>query len=72
MAMKEYILKMNNITKVFPGVKALDNVNFEVEKGEIHCLVGENGAGKSTLMKVLCGVYPFGEYSGDIILIGSV
>ena len=72
MAMKEYILKMNNITKVFPGVKALDNVNFQVENGEIHCLVGENGAGKSTLMKVLSGVYPFGEYSGDIVLNGSV
>ncbi len=61
------ILKMKNITKEFPGVKALDNVNFEVEEGEIHCLVGENGAGKSTLMKVLSGVYPYGNYSGDII-----
>lgn len=70
--MNEYILKMDNITKVFPGVRALDNVNFQVEKGEIHCLVGENGAGKSTLMKVLSGVYPYGEYSGDIILNGSV
>ena len=61
------ILEMRNITKEFPGVKALDNVNFAVEKGEIHCLVGENGAGKSTLMKVLSGVYPFGDYSGDIL-----
>lgn len=61
------ILEMHNITKEFPGVKALDNVNFKVEEGEIHCLVGENGAGKSTLMKVLSGVYPFGNYSGDII-----
>ena len=61
------ILEMRNITKEFPGVKALDNVNFQVKKGEIHCLVGENGAGKSTLMKVLSGVYPHGNYSGDIL-----
>jgi ABC-type sugar transport system, ATPase component len=47
----DYILEMKNITKEFPGVKALDNVNFKVKRGEIHCLVGENGAGKSTLMK---------------------
>lgn len=68
----EYILEMNSITKEFPGVKALDDVNFKVKRGEIHCLVGENGAGKSTLMKVLSGVYRFGEYSGDIILNGKV
>ncbi len=61
------ILEMRNITKEFPGVKALDNVNFQVTEGEIHCLVGENGAGKSTLMKVLSGVYPHGNYSGDIV-----
>ena len=59
---------MRNITKEFPGVKALSNVNFRVKRGEIHCLVGENGAGKSTLMKVLSGVYPNGDYSGDIVL----
>ena len=70
--MSEYILEMNNITKEFPGVKALDNVNFKVRKGEIHALVGENGAGKSTLMKVLSGVYPYGTYSGDIVLEGQV
>ena len=70
--MNKYILEMRNITKTFSGVKALDNVNFQVEKGEIHCLVGENGAGKSTLMKVLSGVYHFGEYSGDIVLNGEV
>lgn len=58
---------MKNITKTFPGVKALDNVNLEVEKGQIHALVGENGAGKSTLMNVLSGVYPFGSYEGDIL-----
>jgi putative multiple sugar transport system ATP-binding protein len=66
------ILEMKNITKEFPGVKALNNVSFRVEPGEIHCLVGENGAGKSTLMKVLSGVYPYGEYSGDILLGGAV
>jgi putative multiple sugar transport system ATP-binding protein len=66
------ILEMRNITKEFPGVKALNNVTFSVEQGEIHCLVGENGAGKSTLMKVLSGVYPSGSYSGDIVFNGVV
>jgi len=65
------ILEMQNITKEFPGVKALDNVNFSVAQGEIHCLVGENGAGKSTLMKVLSGVYPFGSYEGSIYFNGE-
>jgi ABC-type sugar transport system ATPase subunit len=65
------LLEMKNITKEFPGVKALNNVSFRVAKGEIHCLVGENGAGKSTLMKVLSGVYPHGEYAGDIVLDGE-
>ncbi len=69
--MSEYILEMHNITKEFPGVKALDNVTFKVKKGEIHALCGENGAGKSTLMKVLSGVYPSGTYTGDIILNGK-
>ena len=68
----EYILEMRNITKEFPGVKALDNVNFKVRKGEIHCLVGENGAGKSTLMKVLSGVWKYGTYTGDIVYEGEV
>ncbi|MEK4669339.1 multiple monosaccharide ABC transporter ATP-binding protein [Niallia sp. FSL R7-0271] len=61
------ILEMRNITKEFPGVKALDDVNLKVEAGEIHALCGENGAGKSTLMKVLSGVYPHGTYAGDIL-----
>ncbi|VBB07013.1 abc transporter [Lucifera butyrica] len=64
--MEDIILEMINITKTFPGVKALNNVNLRVKKGEIHALVGENGAGKSTLMKVLSGVYPHGTYTGDI------
>jgi len=55
--MSDVILEMRNITKTFPGVKALDNVSFSVAQGEIHALVGENGAGKSTLMNVLSGVY---------------
>lgn len=57
---------MKNITKTFPGVKALDNVNLAVEEGEIHALVGENGAGKSTLMNILSGIYPYGSYDGEI------
>ena len=69
--MADRILVMKNITKEFPGVKALDNVNLEVERGEIHALVGENGAGKSTLMNVLSGTYPFGTYTGDIIYDGE-
>lgn len=70
--MSEHILEMKNICKSFPGVKALDQVNFQVKKGEIHCLVGENGAGKSTLMKVLSGVYAYGSYEGDILFDGNV
>jgi len=62
------ILQMKGITKVFPGVKALDNVSFLVKTGQIHALVGENGAGKSTLMNILSGVYTYGEYEGDIIM----
>jgi len=66
------ILEMRGITKTFPGVNALDNVNLVVREGEIHAVVGENGAGKSTLMKVLSGVYPCDTYSGEIHYQGEV
>ena len=69
--MSEVILEMRHITKDFSGVKALDDVNLKVERGEIHALCGENGAGKSTLMNVLSGVYPYGTYSGDIVYKGE-
>jgi putative multiple sugar transport system ATP-binding protein len=69
--MTETILEMRNITKTFPGVKALENVNLDVRRGEIHAIVGENGAGKSTLMKVLSGVYPFGTYEGELVYEGQ-
>jgi ABC-type sugar transport system ATPase subunit len=65
------ILEMRNITKEFPGVKALDDVSFRVAEAEIHGLVGENGAGKSTLMKVLSGVHPHGTYTGEILVRGD-
>ena len=70
--MSDIILEMKNITKEFPGVKALDDVNLVVKRGTIHALVGENGAGKSTLMKVLSGIYPYGSYTGDIVYNGEV
>jgi len=66
------LLEMRSITKEFPGVKALDNVNLKVEEGEIHALIGENGAGKSTLMNVLSGTYPAGSYSGEIYYDGKL
>jgi putative multiple sugar transport system ATP-binding protein len=65
------LLEMKNITKTFPGVIALDNVNLLVKQQEIHALVGENGAGKSTLVKVLSGVYPHGTYEGEIVFEGK-
>jgi ABC-type sugar transport system ATPase subunit len=66
------VLEMRDITKTFPGVRALDGVTFDLREGEIHALVGENGAGKSTLMKVLSGVYPAGTYGGEILIEGKV
>jgi ABC-type sugar transport system ATPase subunit len=65
------LLEMRQITKSFPGVRALDGVSLDLNKGEIHALVGENGAGKSTLIKILAGVYPHPEYGGEITLDGS-
>ena len=64
-----YVLEMNNISKSFPGVKALDDVTFKVHPGTVHALMGENGAGKSTLMKCLFGIYI--QDSGEIILDGK-
>tara|TARA_R110002020_G_scaffold11340_14_gene42762 strand:+ start:1854 stop:3386 length:1533 start_codon:yes stop_codon:yes gene_type:complete len=69
--MTKTILEMRGITKTFPGVKALSDVNLDVREAEIHAIVGENGAGKSTLMKVLSGVYPHGSYDGHIIYQGE-
>ncbi|WP_150307074.1 multiple monosaccharide ABC transporter ATP-binding protein [Planctomonas psychrotolerans] len=69
--MADHILEMRDITKTFPGVKALQNVNLTVGRGEVHAICGENGAGKSTLMKVLSGVYPHGTYTGDIVFEGK-
>ncbi|GHU82040.1 xylose ABC transporter ATP-binding protein [Spirochaetia bacterium] len=69
--MSEYILEIENLTKDFPGVRALDQVNFKVKKGEIHSLCGENGAGKSTLMSVISGVYPKGSYEGKVFYKGA-
>ncbi|HYG10599.1 MAG TPA: ATP-binding cassette domain-containing protein, partial [Pyrinomonadaceae bacterium] len=65
-------LEMRDITKTFPGVRALDGVTFDLRAGEFHALVGENGAGKSTLMKILGGVYPYPEYGGEIRIEGAV
>src|ERR1051325_7991354 len=69
--MTNTILEMRGITKTFPGVKALSDVNLNVREAEIHAIVGENGAGKSTLMKVLSGVYPAGSYDGQIVYLGE-
>ena len=65
----QYVLELKGITKIFPGVKALDNVNFAVRKGTVHCLCGENGAGKSTLMKVINGLYK--QDTGEILIDGK-
>ena len=67
--MSEYILELKGITKIFPGVKALDNVHFQLKQGEIHALMGENGAGKSTFIKVITGVHQAEE--GEIFINGE-
>ncbi|MBO8139994.1 MAG: ATP-binding cassette domain-containing protein [Thermosipho sp. (in: Bacteria)] len=69
--MLSFILEVKNISKEFPGVKALDNINLRIKQNEVHAIVGENGAGKSTFIKILCGVYPFGTYNGEIYLEGE-
>jgi D-xylose transport system ATP-binding protein len=71
MRMPDVVLKMEHIVKEFPGVRALDDVNFEARAGEVLALMGENGAGKSTLMKVLSGVWPYPSYQGDIFIKGE-
>src|SRR6478609_12033395 len=71
-SMVDNILEMRGITKEFPGVKALQNVDLAVARQQIHAICGENGAGKSTLMKVLSGVYPPGSYDGEIWFEGQV
>jgi len=68
--MNDYILEIKNLTKEFPGVRALENVNLKVKKGEIHAVCGENGAGKSTLMSCISGVYPNGSYEGKVFFKG--
>ncbi|MFA6865377.1 MAG: ATP-binding cassette domain-containing protein, partial [Sphaerochaetaceae bacterium] len=64
-----YIVEMSNITKTFPGVRALDNVSFHLKAGQVMALLGENGAGKSTLMKILSGVYT--RDSGSMKIFGK-
>lgn len=65
------ILELDNISKEFPGVKALSDITLNVERGEILAIVGENGAGKSTMMKILSGVYPYGTYGGSFRMNGT-
>lgn len=65
------LLSMKNITKKFGDITALNNISIELNEGEILSLCGENGSGKSTLMKVLCGIYPYGDYSGEIYFSGE-
>lgn len=66
--MSEVILKLKNLSKSFPGVLAVNNANLEIESGKVHSLVGGNGAGKSTLMKILAGIYTYGNYEGSFFL----
>jgi D-xylose transport system ATP-binding protein len=63
----DIVLDIKNVTKQFPGVTALSDVSIHIQRGEIHGICGENGAGKSTLMKILAGVYPWGDYEGTVI-----
>lgn len=65
------LLEIKNVSKTFPGVKALENVSLEINKNEIHAICGENGAGKSTLINILGGIYPYGTYEGEIFLDGK-
>ncbi len=69
--MGEFLLNIVGIEKEFPGVKALDNVNISVQRGDVHAVCGENGAGKSTLIKILSGIYPYGSYIGHILFEGK-
>ena len=69
---EQIVYQIEHITKKFPGVVALHDINLQVRRGEIMAIVGENGAGKSTLMNVLSGIYPYGSYEGDIIYDGEV
>ncbi len=69
--MPDAILEMRNISMEFPGVLALNKVNLTLNRGEIHAICGENGAGKSSLMNILSGLYPYGNYSGDIFMNGN-
>ena len=64
-AVSEYVLELKGITKIFPGVKALNNVQFQLKPGEVHALMGENGAGKSTFIKVITGVHILGVPNGE-------
>ena len=67
--MEEYLVQMKGISKFFPGVVALDKVDFELRAGEVHALLGENGAGKSTLMKIIGGIYQKDE--GEVKIRGK-
>ena len=68
--MHEYILQLKNITKEFPGVKALNNVNLDVKKGEVHALVGKM-VQEVNINKIICGVYPCGTYKGQLLINGE-